>query len=432
MANTARRQLDSAGNQFMPMNVEGGSWDEHFMSTKKLVAIGALFFVLLFLIMTFADQGTPVGSILLIMAVYLLVAQWVFRYIVFEERFYYKMYKVMKDHEVTTPAIFWGIASIRDSYDGAIMTYSDTKIGILVRLERDTITGKSPDFKEIHYDAISDFYRELILNKYRFVQMNVMEQAGNDPRLDELNKLVHKSSNRNICDLMEKSIGYIKNISHRTLYESDYFLIYTTDLQKIDSIIDDSIECLYKILDGAYIGYRVLSAREIIEFVKEVYGVKYFNYTQATLDMFKLSGANTKKPFAISGIEYADGSFQDIESYELNKIYQMASDVLSGARRIEDISIMDTLKRDERKNNIEIDLSKISEGYTSEREIPIPNAGRPSKRIGKFGQHNRQQSQQYQQGQYEGQDQMFQDGYYQDPWAMDVDSDDSDNTTIDF
>ena len=142
MANTSRRQLDSAGNQFMPMNVEGGSWDENFISTKKLVAMGALFFILLFMIMVYADQGTSFGRVAIGICLWLLAAQWVVRYIVFEEKFYYKMYKIMKDHEITTPAIFWDITSIKDSYDGAIMTYSDTKIGILVRLERDTITDR--------------------------------------------------------------------------------------------------------------------------------------------------------------------------------------------------------------------------------------------------------------------------------------------------
>lgn len=383
MANTSRRQLDSAGNQFMPMNVEGGSWDENFISTKKLVAMGALFFILLFMIMVYADQGTSFGRVAIGICLWLLAAQWVVRYIVFEEKFYYKMYKIMKDHEITTPAIFWDITSIKDSYDGAIMTYSDTKIGILVRLERDTITGKNKDFKETHYDAISDFYRELVQSKYKFVQMNVMQQAGNDPRLDELSKLIHKSDNKNICELMEREIGFIKSISHKTLYESDYILIYTSDLQKVDSIIDDAVECIYKILDGAYIGYRVLTAREIIEFVKEIYGVKYFNYTQATLDMFKLSGTHTGKPFSICEIQYTDGSSQNITNYEINKIYQMTSDVMSGTRRIEDISLQETLKRKEVKNN-GVSFEDLSKGFYVDESINQLNKGRPSKRFGKL------------------------------------------------
>lgn len=381
MANTKRRKLDNAGNQFMPMNVEGGSWDEHFISTKKLVFIGIIFFSLMFMIMYFADNGTSVSSILICLAVWLFISQLIVRYIVFEEKFYYKMYKVMKNHEITTPAIFWDITSIKDSYDGAILTYSDAKIAIVVKLERDTITGKREDFKEIHYDAISDFYRALMQAKYMFVQMNLMEQAGDDPRLDELGKLVNKSNNKNICELMEKEIGYIKNISHKTLYESDYFIIYTYDVQKIDSIIDEAIECLYKVLDGAYIGYRVLSAKEVVEFVRSLYGVKYFNYTQATLDMFKIAGISGKKPFVISDIRYTDGSEQEIGEYELNKIYKITSDIKQGSLRIEDISIQDALKLKENKNKINgIDLDKELESMSDDVEI-YDNSNRISNTI---------------------------------------------------
>ena len=133
------------------------------------------------------------------------------------------------------------------------MTYSDAKLGVLVRLERDTITGKPPEFKETHYDAISDFYKHIMTSRYNFVQMNIMEQAGNDPRLDELDKLIYSSSNPNIRLLMERQIGYIKNITHHTLYESDYFLFYTSDLTKIDKIVDEVIDLIYTILDGGYI-----------------------------------------------------------------------------------------------------------------------------------------------------------------------------------
>lgn len=384
MANSQRRTLDNVGNQFMPMNVEGGSWDEHFISTKKLVFIGVIMFSLLFIMMYAADQEMSGASISIYLGVWLLATQWIVRYIIFEEKFYYKMYKVMKNHEITTPAIFWDIASIKDGYDGAILTYSDTKVGIVIRLERDTITGKHPDFRETHYDAISDFYRELMQYKYSFVQMSIMEQAGNDPRLEELDKLIHKSDNKNIRELMEKEIGYIKNISHGTLYESDYVLVYTSDLQKVDSIVSDVIECLYKIMDGAYIGYRVLSARELIDFVKEVYGVKYFNYTQATLDMFKLSGVSTTKPFSIAGIKYTDGNYQEITAREINKIYLMASDVLSGARKIEDIAIQEALNLENKKEYIEVDLNKIAEGYYVETPIQVENPGRASRRIGLF------------------------------------------------
>ena len=76
-----------------------------------------------------------------------------------------------------------GYSVYKETEEGAILIYSSSKIGVIFRLERDTITGKEPEFKEYHYDAVSDFYKEIVYRKYKFVQMNVMEQAGNDNRL---------------------------------------------------------------------------------------------------------------------------------------------------------------------------------------------------------------------------------------------------------
>lgn len=365
MSNTNRRITDSYGNQFMPMNVDGGSGDEHFINTTKLVFIGIVFFSLLFIIMYSADRRLSIAGILILLAVWLFISQLIIRFIVFEEKTYYKMYKVMQKYQICTPAIFWDIASIRDTYDGAIMTFTDAKIGVMVKLERDTITGKAPDFKETHYDAISDFYRELMQRKYSFVQRNCMEPAGDDPRLSELDKLVHRSVNPNIRELMEKEIGFIKSISRNTLFESDYILIYTSDVSKVDDIISDVTECLFRILEGGYIGYSILSSKDIINVVKEIYGVKYFNYTQATIDMLKMSGAGQSSPFNIVRVDYTDGDYQVVDKKLLNKINIIASDIFKGNISQNDLSIKDALRVVDGNKFIEVDLEKISKGYGS-------------------------------------------------------------------
>lgn len=96
-------------------------------------------------------------------------------------------------------------------------------------------------------------------------------------------------------------------------------------------------------MDGAYIGYRIMTARDIIEFIKEEYGVKYFNYTEATLEMFKNQGIHTKLPFELSEIEYSDGDIQTLSSMDVNRINKLASDVLNGIVDLNKISIKDTL-----------------------------------------------------------------------------------------
>lgn len=364
MANSDRRYKDRNGNMFIPMNVEGGSWNEHFLTTPKLVALVGSVLSFIVMIAWLKGRYADFSAYLVFIPLYLFIFQYILRYIILEEKFYYKMYQNLKDSEITTPSIFWNITSIKETGDGALLTYSDGKVGLMVKLERDTITGKNEDFKEQHYDAISDFYKELSTRKLNFVQANIMEQAGNDPRLAELDKLTYQSDNTNICKIMELQVGYIKNITHRTLYESEYLLVYTKDLSKMYTIMEDTIESIYKILDGAFIGYKILDHRDIIDFIKEEYGIKYFDSTDATLTMFKNNGILTKKPFDLSEIVFNTGEVQKIGNKELNIINNWTSGIEKGTLDINKISIKDTLLSEDIKEEfIGIDFSTLSDVY---------------------------------------------------------------------
>lgn len=363
MANSNRRYVDEkTGKMFIPMNVQGGLQDEQFITTPKIIAlvsIGLLAF-LLFAINT----PSNLVSFILSFGVWFIISLYITRFVIFEEKYYSKMYKQLKKNEITKPSLFWQIVSIRETQNGALFTYVDGKVGILIRVDRSTITGKPSDFMETHYDAISDFYKELMLLKYSMVQMNIMEPAGNDPRLEELDKLISSSKNSNIKLLMEKQIGYIKNIAHNTLYEYDYFLIYTYDTLKMDTLIDDVVDVMYKLLDGAFLGFSILSIRDIIDLDKELFGVKYFDYVESIMNMFNENGINTKLPFTITNIIYTDGENKEIDSMGINTIRKMAMDVLNGTLNISDVSIKETLNtRDNKNKEANIDFDSLSEGF---------------------------------------------------------------------
>lgn len=370
MANTNRRYIDKNGNMFIPMNVEGGSWNEHFMTTNKLVVLGISLAVFIIMIVWLKGRYVGFSTYFLFIGIYLFIFQFILRYVVFEEKLYYSMYQELKGNEITTPSIFWNIATIRDNIDGAVLTYADGKVGILVKLDRDTIIGKDKEFMERHYDAIADFYRELNNKKLNFIQMNVMERAGNDPRLTELDKLTIKSDNSNINRLMELQVGYIKHLSQNTLYESDYLLVYTKDLSKLNSIVDDTVECIYKIIDGAYIGYRILDRKEIADFNKEQFGVKYFNETEATLSMFKNNDMTTSVPFKLSEIVFSTGGSQKVGNRELNIINKWTSDVSNGTLDITKVAIKDTIYKEDIKEEFNgIDFDTLSDGFEMDLEL---------------------------------------------------------------
>ena len=367
MANSERRAgyTDRYNKMFIPMNVEGGTWNESFITTPKLAAIGAIFASLIIMIIYLGSAGASARAYIVCIAIWLLISITVTRFIIFEEKFYYRMYEEIKVKEITTPSIFWDVASVKDTDEGAIITYSDAKIAVIVKLDRDTITGKEVDFKETHFDALSDFYKSLAQENLSFISMNIMESAGNDPRLDELSKLVYKSDNPNICRLMEMEVGYIKNITRMSLYETEYLLIYTTDLSKLDNYISIVCDCLFKLLDGAYVGYKVLSSKEVGAFVKEEYKVNYFNYTEASLNMYKNNAGASIEPFKITGILWEDGEEQELNNNEVLKLRNLTSKVIKETIKKQDVSLKQALYRKDDRNKIGIDFNNLSKDKVS-------------------------------------------------------------------
>lgn len=314
MANTKRRLSDRDGKMFVPMSIDGGQSDDHFIDGGKLfVILGTLIGGGLLLASIYGNYNMTFWGKVVYTIITVIIAVWIIRMFVVNERYYYKMYKKMQEYGITTPALFWNIVSVRDTDndDGAILTYSDLKTAVIVRIERDTITGKDVGFIETHYDAISDFYKALNLAGLRMVQMNIMEQAGKDPRLLKLDELIRKAPNKNIAMLMELQTSYIRNITRVTLYESDYFLIYTNNMDQSRHIVSDVQEVLGRLLSGAFIAYNLLTTEEVIDFIKDMYGVKLFDPAEASVNVFKESmGSSASVPFNIKSIKYTDGTIK--------------------------------------------------------------------------------------------------------------------------
>jgi len=364
MANTKRRAgyIDTNGNMFMPMSVEGGAWKENFLTTPKMLCIAGIIAVLVFIMASLSAEEASIRKYLVYILIWAVISLYLIRFVVFEEKFYYKMYKEMQKYEISSPAVFWNIASIKDTDDGAIINFSDARIGVMVKVERDTITGKKQNFREDHYDAISDFYKSLVQNRYSFMQIDIMEKAGKDPRLNELAKLVNKSSNPNINKLMELEIGHIKNITNVSLCESDYFLFYTSEISKTDYIIQDIAESMFKIMDGAYVGFQVLSSRGIVDIVKEIYGVNYFNSTEASLTMFGKTDNSVDKipPMTLIGVVWDDGYVQELNNKEKAKISNITNSVLYGNLDVDKMALKKAIYRKDNKRKVGISFDMLS------------------------------------------------------------------------
>lgn len=381
--NSKRLRMNEQGRMFIPMNVEGGGYDENFFSTPKLITAGALVLVLVILIATLVspDNRLSVLGKVLTVLLYLFIASFVVRYVIFEERYYFKMYKKMLANQNPTTAVFWRIAAIRDTVRGGILRYSDGKYGAILKLERDSIIGKNSEFRESHFDALSDFYKELALRKLAFVQLNMMERADNDSRIPALDTLILNEPNANLKKVLQLELGYIKNRSRETLYETDYILVYTTKLERVDSLISDIQACASILLDGAYSGFEILGQREIIDLHKEIFGIGYFNLSEASINTFNEVGAK-KKAITLKALKLTNGRTVELTKRDTDIINRLLKRVEDGEVDISDISVLKALGDNrfvsttaERGSwglhGLDIDLSEGQDNDTSEEEREV-------------------------------------------------------------
>ena len=119
MANTKRRIIDRSGNMFLPMNMEGNNYTDSFWQTPKLIVGGQMMFILLAILLSPVVGEYPIQQMLKLLLLWAVVMFFVLRYVIFEERFNYKMYKQMQEYEISTPATFWDIVQIKNTSDGS-------------------------------------------------------------------------------------------------------------------------------------------------------------------------------------------------------------------------------------------------------------------------------------------------------------------------
>lgn len=362
MANTDRRLFDRQGRTFIPMNVEGNTYNYRFINSFKLACIVGIIGSAIVIGLYLSSGDNNARTFIVWYAMWFIISFYVTRYIIFEERFYYRVYKELQLNEVTTPSLFWDIVSIKDTPEGAVFIYSDTKIGVIVKLERDTITGKHSDFKEEHYDAISDFYKELNKNRLSFVQMNIVETAGKDERLQELDKLITNSTNENSIKLMKVQVGHLKRISQKILYENDYILVYTHDINRVESLISDTVGCIYRILDGAYSSYKILDSTEIGELNRDMFGVGYFNPAEASLHVYNKGGTASAKPFSIRGVVWNTEEEQLFDNSEVNRINKRTDQIMAGDNSDKGMALKEDFY-DSNQSNVGVDFDNLANSF---------------------------------------------------------------------
>lgn len=307
MASWNRLIHDSRGRIFVPMNVDASSENDSFLTPQKGVTIFGVIFSYIALAVWGSNVGLTVFGWIILIALLTFLNQFLVRYIVFQEPYFYAIWKREKAMGTPKASRFWSIASFRKGAMGDVMVFQDLKVGVIVELERDTIIGRAADNREKHYDALSECYRTAFGYGLRVVKMDLMEPAGKDERFNELSDLASRATNPNIQKLLEINTGYMRSIGSTTLDERDYLLFYSPNINKMETILKEALESVSCLMEGSYVGAKVLTESEIYQLPRENFNVKFFDGVEAQMSVYRGSGIKMKPPIKITQIEFENG-----------------------------------------------------------------------------------------------------------------------------
>lgn len=323
-------ERNDAGQYFVPMNVDGSNWNDGIMNSTKTLIFCVTVAINFFIIFQISKVRMSVQTEYLIYGIMVYIDQLIIRYGLLEERYYYRMYKKLKLFEISTPALFWNVSDLREVRKCAILVYPEGKQGVIFTVDKDTIVGRGEDAETRHREALSEFYREVVNKGFHLVQLNIMEPAGKDPRLKVMDDIVGRQKNENLRLLLEQIVGHNKRVARETLYETDYFLLYRNNLVRDELLIETAMQCVYKLLDGCYTDQKILSKKEVINLMREEYGVKYFNFSEATASMYASSGVRIPKAIEIKRIGYIDNTEDEVGDIENKRLKNLVFFVKSG------------------------------------------------------------------------------------------------------
>ena len=359
MSALTRVEKNARGEVLIPVNVEGIT-DNEGLSIKQTITLILLGLLLLVDIFWFKDK--PIGKIFLAWVVniglYILIAQFFIRKFVLDEAYKMTQIELMDKYQNCTPELTWDVMAIDENTN--VMQFTDGRVAMLLGIEQATIVGRPADFKDTHYDGISDFTRILDEQGMRWVHLNIMMSAKYDKRLSVLGKYISACDMPSITRMTTEHLGYLRNIEINTLYETEYYMVSTTaaiGAVRLQNAVQDAIDYLET---AAYNSVKILGREEIEVLNAETNNVDYFDIEETMREMAKRA-STIKQVFNIKDISFNVTLNPDmmIPNIEKNKAVSM------------DEGVMTVTLTPELRNNLILEMNKYDKKKRSVEEGTI-------------------------------------------------------------
>lgn len=203
----------------------------------------------------------------------------IIRFVGFNELYFSDMYETLleRDFNVELPDI-WQIFDIDFTYP-YICYYKNGMKGIFVKMEKDTITGKPDDNQYLHSEAISEAYNLAHSLNMDIVNIDYMDNVGNDPRLQTMYDNLSNVTNPDMQDLLTDIYENLQSEMSRNYSCFDVYLFLTRDLP--DNFLYNVQNVTNTMLGGNFITYRILSRVDINILCKAIFNLYDFSIIDA-------------------------------------------------------------------------------------------------------------------------------------------------------
>lgn len=273
-----------------------------------LQAIVTVVLVLFLCILVF-QASKPLYLRLIIVGVIIFATQWFLRFVTFKEAIYSNAYERLKEDDFTpSTSTFWGIFDIDNEYP-YIAHFKSGISGVFVMLEKDVIVGKPETIMYDHYEAISQAYNTAAHNNIGMVQIDYMENVGNDPRLRQMFAELNNCNNQEMRDMMLSLYSHLQEEMSLNYASYDVYLFYCRG--KTDNLWYNSTLVLNDLLNGNYLSYKALDIEGVRKSCMGLFNLEDFSAVDACNKAFDNSNYRGIVPIELMRV--------DGESVKLNK-----------------------------------------------------------------------------------------------------------------
>lgn len=234
---------------------------------------------IMLVILVCSNEEYILAKKLLLSIVILYAGLFCIRFFALQEFYYSDVYEKNKArNNILSTTDIWNIFNI-DSFYPYICYYKNGYKGLFVRMERDTITGKSDDTVYQHYEALGDAYNLAHTLNMNIINIDYMDNVGKDPRLSELYDELDDVSNPAMHDMLLDIYDNLQEEMRINFSSFDIYVFMTRE--KEDTFIYNVQSVVSKMLGGNFITYKILDKNEIMGVCIALFNLENFSVTEA-------------------------------------------------------------------------------------------------------------------------------------------------------